>query len=326
MKQLAACALIAAAAFASHASDRQAFEPAANSRALGVDIRISPEAWGSAPVAEIETALYAVADELVSLMPVKLAATPIAVSHTDGNPVALYERGPAGEYRVRLHASGDSWSLYVYEFAHELCHVLSNHDQHAGTPVRRHNQWFEETLCETASLYALAAVARSWELEPGASVWKARAPRLRRFFDRLLAEEARRLPAGTSLAAWLADQEPQLRANPYLREKNDLVAKRLLPLFEEEPRRWRALAYLNLHEADPTATLEDYLSHWNEKAPAEYRGFIWRVSALMTQPAGTQTTPTLMAEGAPPAPHASAGPLRRGTGPATPEGATATGD
>lgn len=282
---------------------------ASTSRALGMDIRIAADGWGTAAIPEIETALYAVADELVTVLPAKLSV-PILVSRTRGNPVALYDRGPNGEYLVRLHASGNSWPLYVYEFAHELCHVLSNHDQHAR--VKRHNQWFEETLCETASLYALRRVAVAWELAAPSPAWAKRAPRLRAFYDRLMAEATRRLPDGTSFAAWMAENEHGLRANPYLRAKNDLVAARLLPLFESDPTRWRSLAYMNLDRNDPTAPLPAFLANWSEKAPAEYRGFIGELltTLALDEGAATPAHRTLVA-GVPAAvPGASAGPVR----------------
>jgi hypothetical protein len=299
IRQLGGVMLSLALAGAVHASTQ-------DSRALGLQIRVVPGGWGI-EAQDIEPVLYATADELVSMLPSKLAV-PIIVSHTQGNPVALYHRGAAGEYLVRLHASGASGPLYVYEFAHELCHVLSNHDEHADT--RKHNQWFEETLCETASLYALQAVAQKWELSaaPGRA---ALAPRLRRFYDALLAERNRELPSGATLAAWLAEHELQLRGNPYIREKNDLVAKQLLPFFQQDPRRWRALAYLNLHAGDASAPLADYLTHWNEQAPVEHRDFIGEVRALvvpataqMTAAAGS-ATPTAAGSALP-----SAGPVR----------------
>lgn len=283
---------------------------ASRSRELGIDIRVGHTGWGQVSIAEIETALYAVADELVTVLPAKLTV-PILVSRTRGSPVALYDRGPNGEYLVRLHASGQGWPLYVYEFAHELCHVLSNHDVHVTD--KRRNQWLEETLCETASLYALARVARAWELAPPSAVWSARAPRLRRFYDHLRAEENRRLPEGASFAAWMAANEPSLRADPYLRPKNDLVAMRLLPLFERDPRRWRALAYLNLDPSDPVAPLSAYLANWNEKAPVEYRGFIGELRAALAVEDGAATPayPTVVADAPVAEPvNASAGPIR----------------
>lgn len=290
--------------------------PVAASRALGLDIRVVPGGWGDVAVERIENVLYAVADELVTTLPPKLAA-PIVVSHTRGNPVALYQRGAAGEYQVRLHASGTAWPLYVYEFAHELCHVMSNHDEHAD--VKRHNQWFEETLCETASLYALQAVAKTWTLTATDETEVALAPRLRRFYDNLLAERTRDLPAGATLPRWVGDNVDRLRADPYLREKNDLVAKQLLPFFQHDPRRWRALAHLNLDAADATAAFADYLAHWNDYAPAEYQPFITDVRLLLTPvvdssmlvaKAVTATAPLSTALAATVSGHASAGPLR----------------
>lgn len=300
IRQLGGAMLSLALAAAAHATTQ-------DSRALGLQIRVVPGGWGIEAQA-IEPVLYATADELVSMLPSKLAV-PIVVSHTRGNPVALYDRGPAGEYLVRLHASGAGWPLYVYEFAHELCHVLSNHDEHADT--RKHNQWFEETLCETASLYALQAVAQKWELS-AVPAHAALAPRLRRFYDALLAERNRELPSGATLAAWLAEHEPQLRGNPYIREKNDLVAKQLLPFFQQDPRRWRALAYLNLHQSDSIAPLADYLTHWNEHAPDEHRGFISEVRALVV-PSSVQTMTAAAGSAAPTAADSalpSAGPVR----------------
>lgn len=299
----------------------QAAAPVAASRALGLDIRVLPGGWGDVAVERIERVLYAVADELVTTLPPKLAA-PIVVSHTRGNPVALYQRGAAGEYQVRLHASGTAWPLYVYEFAHELCHVMSNHDEHAE--VKRHNQWFEETLCETASLYALQAVARTWTLTATDATQVALAPRLRRFYDNLLAERTRDLPAGATLPRWVDDNVDRLRADPYLREKNDLVAKQLLPFFQHDPRRWRALAHLNLHVGDAHAAFADYLAHWNDYAPAEYHPFIADVRLLLTPvveattlvaEAATASVPPPSTASAAVSGHASAGPLRAQSNP-----------
>lgn len=255
-------------------------KPAASSRKLGLDIRVEPGGWGGADPRQIETVLYSVADELMSRLPEKLTV-PIVVSHTERAPVALYERGPGGEYRVRLHARGEKWHLYVYEFAHELCHILSNYEQHVGPQTVKHNQWFEETLCETASLFTLTSLAGSWERSPPEPRWAGEARKLRRFFDHLIAEGHRQLPAHAPLSSWLRENEAQLRRNPYLREKNEVLANLLLPLFSSDPQNWDALAYLNLDPADARSTLEDYLRRWYDNAPPEHKRFIASVLALL---------------------------------------------
>lgn len=266
---------------AAHAAQPPA-RKASNSRKLGLDIRVEGEGWGTPRRDAIETVLYSVADELMSRLPKKLSR-PILVTHTDANPVALYERGSHGEYLIRLHAQGESWHLYVYEFAHEFCHILSNYDENIAPGVPRHNQWFEETLCETASLFTLKTLAQSWKETPPGPEMAAEADKLRRFFDLLISEGHRRLPPHTPLGIWLSENQEQLRNDPYLREKNEVVANLLLPLFQASPENWDALTYLNLDPADARNSLQEYLQHWYRNSPSEHRAFIGNMLSLLWQ-------------------------------------------
>lgn len=270
-----------------------------SSKEMGLRLDVRDGGWGGAKREAIETVLYSVADELMSRLPEKLSV-PIVVTHTDRNPVALYERGPAGEYQIRLHARGDNWHLYAYEFAHELCHILSNYEEHAGPGSERYNQWFEETLCETASLFALKSLAKSWEAAPPAPQWAEGAKKMRRFFDHLLAEGHRQLPADTPLASWLNEHQAQLRNDPYLRDKNEVVANLLLPLFQEDPQNWEALGYLNLDPDDARSSLSDYLRHWYQNAPLGHKRFVAGVLALFRLDDALPLSGTLVSVGAPP--------------------------
>lgn len=245
----------------------------------GLTIKVDERGWGAVNPGEIATVLYSVADTLLS----RTANAPpmvVRVSHTDSNPVALYDRGPGGEYVIKLHASRDKWHLYVYEFAHEFCHILSNFDR-AGADVARHNQWFEETLCETASLYALGSLAEQWALAPPEPRLSGYAGHLRRFFGELVAERHRNLPAGTPLGEWLHDHEAGLSEDPYQREQNDLVAKSVLPLFFVDPNAWDAITYLNLHPGDAFASLQEFMQHWYANAPERDRPFVAKLSAML---------------------------------------------
>lgn len=272
-----------------------------NSKKMGLSLDVQGGGWSGAPKEAIETVLYSVADELMSRLPKKLNV-PIVVTHTNNNPVALYDRGPAGEYRVQLHASGENWHLYVYEFAHELCHILSNYEENIGADTTKYNQWFEETLCETASLFALKNLAATWEVSPPAPKWTEQARKLRRFFDHLIAEGHRQLPPHTPLVSWLQDNEERLRHDPYLRKENEVVANLLLPLFQENPQNWEALNYLNLEPSDARNSLSEYLRHWYENAPLEHKHFVGGVLSLLllddVLPKNLATTPktTVMAD------------------------------
>ncbi|WP_374266891.1 hypothetical protein [Zoogloea sp.] len=251
-------------------------------RKLGLTIQVQGGGWGRGRKESIETVLYAVADTLMSRLPPGHLGAPIVVTHTDGPPMALYGRGGAGEYRIRLHARDENWHLYVYEFAHELCHLLSNYDaQPLPAGAHRDNQWFEETLCETASLFTLRHLAQRWEAEPPGPEWAGEADRLRRFFDLLVSEGHRRLPPDAPLAAWLQAHEDELRHNPYLREKNEVLANLLLPLFERNPENWQALGYMNLDPDDARSSLRSYLSRWYANTPLAHRALVAGVLALL---------------------------------------------
>ncbi|MBI2276582.1 MAG: hypothetical protein HYU74_04450 [Dechloromonas sp.] len=281
-----------------HADELKSGAPqlAPGSKKMGLTLKVKNGGWGKAQPAAIETVLYSVADELMSRLPKKLTV-PIVVTHTDDAPVALYDRGPGGEYRVQLHASGESWHLYVYEFAHELCHILSNYEENVGPQTVKHNQWFEETLCETASLFALRKLAATWESAPPEPKWSEEAKKLRRFFDHLVSEGHRQLPADTPLSGWLRDNEQRLRNDPYRRNENEVVANLLLPLFQENPQNWAALNYLNLDPSDARNSLSEYLRHWYQNAPPEHKSFVAGILALFKLDDVAPTTTLAAASG-----------------------------
>lgn len=263
-------------------------KPLVDSRKMGLNIKVEGGGWGSARTEVIESVLYSVADELMARLPNKLT-TPIVVTHTDRAPVALYDRGPDGEYRVHLHATGQSWHLYVYEFAHELCHILSNYEENIGADTTKYNQWFEETLCETASLFTLKSLAETWEKSPTNPAMSGQGKNLRRFFEHLIGEGHRQLPSYAPLAGWLDDHKEELRQNPYLRDKNEVVANLLLPLFQSNPQNWDALTYLNLDPEDARSSLQDYLRHWYQNAPLEHKHFVASVLSLLRADEGIST-------------------------------------
>lgn len=251
-----------------------------SARKQGVTIRVVGDGWGSVSRERIETLLYAVADELLADGTRRVQA-PIIVERTRGNPMALYDRGPQGEYRVLLHAEGEAWPLYAYEFAHELAHILSNFDEHAAHADVRTNQWFEEALCETASLYVLRSLAHRLQTDPAMIEWRAHAPAMAAFAERLLKEDHRQMASGQHIADWLADNEARLRLDPYIRQKNEALANILLPLFERNADAWKSIRFLNLDPSDAENELRAYLRNWYANCPTEHRRFIGDVMAAL---------------------------------------------
>lgn len=249
----------------------------------GIAITVAPGNWGAADVADIQRVLESVADELrlqVGYSPearLNIRVVPRGVS-----PRVLYERGPAGEYVVHLTARNERWFQYAYQFSHELCHIFSNfdHKETANNEAVTNNQWFEETLCETASLFTLKRLAQTWAEAPPARKWAGYAPTFAAYADYLLTAAHRHLPASLSLDQWYRENQVPLRESPYQREKNELAATALLPLFEQAPGNWRAITYLNPDKASATKDFRDYLADWHAACPAEQKELVRQTMAL----------------------------------------------
>lgn len=233
-------------------------------------IRVADGDWGGAKPEEIETLLYAVADKLLTHFPER-QLNPIVVSPTRLGPIVLYKKGPENEYQVHLAAKGKRWAEFVYEFSHELFHILANYENHAPPKIASH-LWFEETLCEAVSLYTLRQLSASWEQSPPRAEWASYAPTLNGYTGRVLNEPHRQLPANTSLAQWFRENGPLLLENPYLRGKNELIANLFLPILEHN-QDWQAVGFLNLDASQQKMGFYDYLASWHSRTPPEHQEF-----------------------------------------------------
>lgn len=235
-----------------------------------LEIRVEDGEWGGAKPEEIEALLYAVADTLLTHFPER-QLNPIIVSPTRQGPIVFYQKGPKNEYQVHLAAKGQRWAEYIYEFSHELFHILAHYENHAP-PSSTSNLWFEEALCESVSLYSLRQLSASWERLPPRQEWAGYAPTLRRFAGRVLNEPHRRLPAGTSLAQWFRENGPLLLENPHLRGKNELIANLFLPVLEHN-QDWQAVGFLNPEAIQGNMGFYDYLASWHSRTPPEHQEF-----------------------------------------------------
>jgi hypothetical protein len=122
------------------------------------------------------------------------------------------------------------------------------------------------------------------------------------YAERMFNESHRRLPAHSTLADWLHRNALGLRDNPYLRDRNEVVANQLLPLLEESPGSWEAIGFLNVELPDATASFRDYLHHWYRRAPLQHKQFIRRTLSLLgeTVPTGEEVEAASAPRPAPP--------------------------
>ncbi|OGB25104.1 MAG: hypothetical protein A3I66_23025 [Burkholderiales bacterium RIFCSPLOWO2_02_FULL_57_36] len=240
-------------------------------------IHVSNGDWNGADPKEIETLLNAIAAEMLSHFPERQLA-PIEVFPTEHRPVVLYQKGPANQYQVYLAAKGSHWGEYIYEFSHELFHILANYEYHALHGGAQH-QWFEEMMCEAASLYNLKRMSLAWKTSDLRTAWASYAPTLDKFTQRALNELHRQLPENTSLTQWFHENESALLSNPYMRVKNEMVAMLFLPLLEQN-RDWSAVGFLNPPINQRAMRFYDYLAGWYRNTPAANRNFVVQAMTL----------------------------------------------
>ena len=241
---------------------------AAKKQAINIDV--APGNWGNADVRDIKRVLESAAGELLAHAGTSGADLNIRVIPRSGSPKVLYERGAEGQYIIQLTARDERWSQYVFQFSHELCHVLSNFDHKdttADAKVDESNQWFEESLCETASLFTLRRLAVVWETNPPTRNWSGYASLLSDYALHLMSEPHRHLPADQPLRDWYTQNKSSLSHSPYLREKNELVAASLLPLFEAHPELWQSITYLNPLKTSASKPFAQYMADWQAASP-----------------------------------------------------------
>ena len=240
-----------------------------------MELRVLQNGWGEARIPDIERVLASAAQELLVYFP-NIPKIPIVVRHDAEGPLVSYDKGPNGEYDVLLSAQDTYWAQYAFQFSHELLHILSIYDR-----ARMHaNKWFEEALCQAASVFAIDRMAITWETVPPYDDWANYASALRSYAEHHRNENWCQLPSNAAFTSWYHSNESQLRTNPYLRGMNGLVANQLLQLLERSPRHWEAVRYLNLWLVIESQSLEKYLLEWYRHSPEQHKEFIRTVAGL----------------------------------------------
>ena len=181
------------------------------------------------------------------------------------NPRAFYRHRGEGAFDVNLTARDRRWSRFAYQFAHEFCHVLSGHERLRDNP----NNWFHEAVCETASLFVLRRMGERWPTHPPYSNWASYSASLTAYADACIKRFRRNDPV-EPLNDWLSAHEDEMRADPYRRDRNAIVALRLLPTFEDQPHGWNAVARLPANDQ----RLGNYLEAWWTCVDGTDRSFV----------------------------------------------------
>jgi hypothetical protein len=246
-------------------------------------IHVHLEGFGNVSAADLTAVLESAANEIWRYCP-RAQLSGIDVYHRASHPITNFERQANGRVAIGLTARDTRWAQYGFQFAHEFCHALANFSDSTRRSVRypRHaNSWLEESLCETASLFALRAMSRSWASTPPYPAWKNYARWLNHYAEQRLAQPRHQLPSGTPFLEWFKQNQHALRTDPARRDRNTVIAIQLLPLFEADPRGWETLVFLNRGLRRGDASLAERLAEWRSQSPQELRPFLDRVARAL---------------------------------------------
>lgn len=241
-----------------------------------MSINVLPCEWGESSVENIQRLLEDAASHINCELRCPFEGDVHVMNlPSEDRPKTFFRRPGASAFEINLTAKDRLWCKFAYQFAHEFCHVLSGHDRLRDNP----NNWFHEALCELASVFVLRRMGQQWPIQPPYANWSSYSKDIVDYAESLIERLSSNFPTG-SFHSWLAANEDRLRQDPYLRESNGVVAVRLLPIFEQQPRGWNAVRSL------PTTTerLHDYIASWRSLAEESDRGFVDRVAYAMASP------------------------------------------
>ncbi len=229
-------------------------------------INLKPDGWDAMGANNVKAITLSAANTLLENIP-GVSLDPIILGNTAAGPITYFNRGSNNEYLIDIDISGAFWAQLTYQFAHEYMHVLSNYGGTASDP----NQWFEEALCEAASMQALKRMSISWQTNAPLSHLQSYAPSMESYFNDLINEDVRQLQPGDTIAAWYEREKSSLRANAGLRDKNEVIGNKIYKYFAASPDRWRSVRYLNLGITNKNITLEEYLNKWKASLPTDLK-------------------------------------------------------
>lgn len=228
-------------------------------------IKVNTPTWGSVPSSSVEKVLVSVSDNMDSCFGDALSEDLWVHQNVNANPMVLPSRGKNGEYIIQLSATDCYWAQYCFQFAHEYCHVRTNFEN-----TSQKFRWFEETICELASIFFLRRMSEIWRDKPPFPELESFAQNLFDYAQTRIEDPLHQLPKDIGLKEWFKGKISELEADQYIREYNSLMAIQILDLFENDSNLWRAMLYLNSWDTSADNDISEYLESYRNNVPEVY--------------------------------------------------------
>jgi hypothetical protein len=191
----------------------------------------------------------------------------IIVVHNSNDyfPMVYFSKDVQGSFIVNLGIYNNEWDRYSYQFAHEYCHIRTNY--------RSGNEkysWFEESICEVSSHYTLKKMNKTWEKNSPCPNWKGYRKSLldysnKNFKNKPLSKE--------SFKVFIDEKLPILKYGESKNHRDDykVIAKKIIPFFDEFPDLWIAMTYWNKWELEQNDEIYEAFEKWLSILPFELK-------------------------------------------------------
>ncbi|RKU15869.1 hypothetical protein C6500_18820 [Candidatus Poribacteria bacterium] len=204
----------------------------------------------------------------------------LTIVYTSGNnPIIWYRHhfgGGANEYKIGLKTQPHFRGQMIYQFGHEFCHLMLNHDTtHPNNP----NIWFFESLCELANVWVLRRMSETWAHSAPHEHWSW--PQSRKQLadyakERMNRDEVQYKGTG---AEWLQEWEDKVRADGARtpKSKSSQLSYKFLPIFEKHPEAWNAVRQIS----GSTGKMSEFMRDWYKKVDIQDKVFVKDIAKIM---------------------------------------------
>lgn len=195
----------------------------------------------------------------------------ISYNHYKNNPMCSQIQN---YHYIFLHVKGNFWCKWLYQFSHEYCHHLINGKMSGNIMGLK---WFEETICELASMYNLKIMSEMWKYSSE--------PLKRRFVQAFLdylsdlQNENPLLYEQTLHPKFLQSWDNRLKEPIYHRELYNAIAVRIFPLFLQNAYLWKII--LHFGDMENWDSLEDLFQHLRNHATPDYSDSLEKLRFLL---------------------------------------------
>lgn len=176
-----------------------------------------------------------------------------------------------GLHLIKLNTHNNLWCQWVYQFAHEFCHHLINGSMSRDVTGL---MWFEETVCELASLHNLYEMGRFCKTSSKGNLNRY-APAVQDYLDDLM-----KCPIPSrDVQGFLARHIDVLSRPVYCRDTYNILASSIFHLFLENHCLWKII--LQFGDMRRWSSLDALFRHLRNTADDSYSLSLEKLKRLL---------------------------------------------